>query len=78
MVFSPNWMTRKTPTVMAIGTDRDLGTTEEEMARFNSQTAPDGSGDSYDPMMQEVEVFECYIKADYDGDDWPEWRKVVR
>src|SRR5690606_14284075 len=33
---------------------------------------------SLDPMMQEVQVEECYIRVDYDGDGIAELRRVVR
>lgn len=30
-----------------------------------------------DPAAERVEIFECYVKADYDGDGVAEWRQVV-
>lgn len=64
-------------TVMGLGSDSDVESTDEYLARWDRQTTGTKRHESNDPMMEEVEVFECYIKADYDGDDWPEWRKVV-
>lgn len=33
--------------------------------------------DERDHAMQEVNIYECYIRCDYDGDGVAEWRKVV-
>lgn len=63
--------------VMRIGSADDIESTDEMLARHNKDTTGRGRHDSDDPLMEEVEVFECYIKTDFDGDDWPEWRKVV-
>jgi hypothetical protein len=30
-----------------------------------------------DPAREKIEIFECYIKVDYDGDGIAEWRKVI-
>lgn len=63
--------------VMAIPKASEVEWTEEYTARHDDY-APQRRGRAVsDPLMEEVEIFECYIKADYDGDDWPEWRKVV-
>jgi len=63
--------------VEAIGSGDDLDDADEKLARFKANTAGDASKDSDDPMMEEVEVFECYVRCDYDGDGHAEWRKVV-
>lgn len=36
-----------------------------------------GSTSNLDPLREEVEIYECYIKCDYDGDNILEWRRVV-
>lgn len=61
--------------VMALGTDSELESEEQFMTRHSESTSIHGA-DSFDPMMQEVEVFECYIRADFDGDDYTEWNQV--
>jgi uncharacterized protein YciI len=63
--------------VMSLGSDSDVESTDEFLARWNNQTTGQKKHESTDPLMETVEIFECYIKTDYDGDDWPEWRKVV-
>lgn len=63
--------------VMNIGSDGDLETTDTKLARWDDLSSGNQRKDSDDPLMQEVEVFECYVKTDFDGDDHPEWRKVV-
>lgn len=60
--------------VMDIGQEDDLETSPEYQERHDFSTTGD---DSADPTMQRVEVYECYIKTDCDGDDWAEWRRVV-
>tara|TARA_R100001440_G_scaffold10579_3_gene19259 strand:- start:1312 stop:3315 length:2004 start_codon:yes stop_codon:yes gene_type:complete len=54
----------------------DLDDEPERQARFEELE----SGDTFenaDPTMREVLVTEAYIKADYDGDNIPELRRVV-
>ena len=48
----------------------------ERLARFDQSEQPDNE-DSLDPMMEEVEVFECYVKTDYDEDGIAEMRRVL-
>jgi len=36
-----------------------------------------GGADSHDKSVERVEIFECYIQVDYDGDGRAEWRQVV-
>lgn len=64
-------------TVMGIGAESAIESTDEMLARFNKRTTGVDRHNNYDPLMEKVEVYECYIRCDYDGDDWPEWRKVV-
>lgn len=63
--------------VMDIGTGGELRNTDTKLARWDKLTSGHQRRDSDDPLMQEVEVFECYVQADYDGDGHVEWRKVV-
>ncbi|XHB99363.1 phage portal protein [Nitratireductor sp. ac15] len=63
--------------VMDIGSDQELESTDEHLARWDDMSTGNDRKSRDDPLMQEVEVFECYIMTDYDGDGHPEWRKVV-
>lgn len=54
----------------------DLTFSQERVARFDNSEQPNDQDDSLDFSMQEVEVYECYIKTDYDGDGIAELRKV--
>jgi hypothetical protein len=54
----------------------DLTYTPERVARYSAGEMPDET-QSLDFSMQEVEVFECYIRTDFDGDGIAELRKVV-
>lgn len=54
----------------------DLTYTPERVARYSAGEMPDET-QSLDFSMQEVELFECYIRTDFDGDGIAELRKVV-
>ena len=54
----------------------DLSFSPERVARFSEGEQPSGM-ESNDPSMQEVEVYECYIRADMDGDGIAELHRVV-
>ena len=54
----------------------DLIYTPERVARYSAGEMPDET-QSLDFTMQEVELFECYIRTDFDGDGIAELRKVV-
>lgn len=54
----------------------DLTYTPERVARYSAGEMPDET-QSLDFTMQEVELFECYIRTDFDGDGIAELRKVV-
>jgi len=54
----------------------DLTYTPERVARFSQGEMPDDT-QTLDFSMQDVEVFECYIRTDYDGDGVAELRKVT-
>lgn len=54
----------------------DLTYTPERVARFTQGEMPDET-QTLDFTMQEVEVFECYIRTDFDGDGIAELRKVT-
>jgi hypothetical protein len=54
----------------------DLQFTTERIARFSQGEQPD-ENISLDPTMQVVEVYECYIKIDVNGDGIAELRKIV-
>ena len=63
-------------TVDALPSYSDLTFTEERVARYDRGEMPDEQS-SLDHTMQDVEVYECYIKTDYDGDGIAELRKVT-
>jgi hypothetical protein len=50
-------------------------TTTEDAERFEDATPR--SNTSNDRSRDEIEVFECYVKADLDGDDIAEWNCVI-
>jgi hypothetical protein len=54
----------------------DLTYSPERIARFDRGEMPDES-QSLDFSMQEIEVFECYIRTDLDGDGMAELVKVT-
>lgn len=54
----------------------DLTFTEERVARYDRGEMPDEQS-SLDHTMQDVEVYECYIKTDFDGDGIAELRKIT-
>lgn len=54
----------------------DLSFTQERIARFSQGENPDDSN-SLDPAMQNVEVYECYIRIDEDDDGIAELRRIV-
>jgi hypothetical protein len=54
----------------------DLTYTPERVARFSQGEMPDET-QTLDFSMQDVEVFECYIRTDFDGDGIAELRKVT-
>lgn len=54
----------------------DLTYSEERIARFDRGEMPDEQA-SLDHTMQDVEVMECYLKVDMDGDGIAELRKIV-
>jgi hypothetical protein len=62
-------------TIAALPSNTDLEFSEERIARFDESEQPDVQ--SMDITMEEVEVFECYLRADMDGDGIAELRKVV-
>lgn len=54
----------------------DLTYTPERVARFSQGEMPDET-QTLDFTMQEVEVYECYIRTDFDDDGIAELRKVT-
>lgn len=62
-------------TIATLPTNTDLEFSEERIARFDQSETPDEQ--SMDMSMEEVEVFECYLRADMDDDGIAELRKVV-
>ena len=58
-------------------TYEDLEYTPERVARYSQGEQPMNQTSAIDKSMEEVEVFECYIHADYDDDGIAELRKVV-
>ena len=63
-------------TVETLPTYSDLTFSEERVARYDRGEMPDEQS-SLDMSMQDVEVMECYIKTDYDGDGIAELRKIT-
>ena len=61
--------------VDALPSFNSLDFTEERLARYTPGEEP-FEVTSLDESMQEVEVFECYIYVDYDGDGLAELRKI--
>ncbi len=61
--------------VSTLPTSSDLEFSPERTARFDQSEQPDDQ--SMDSTMEEVEVFECYVRADMDGDGIAELRRVV-
>jgi hypothetical protein len=62
--------------VDALPSYSDLTYSEERIARFDRGEMPDETA-SLDHTMQDVEVMECYLKVDMDGDGIAELRKIV-
>jgi hypothetical protein len=62
--------------VDALPSYSDLTYSEERIARYDRGEMPDETS-SLDHTMQDVEVMECYIKVDFDGDGIAELRKVT-
>lgn len=54
----------------------DLTYSEERVARYDRGEMPDEQA-SLDKAMQDVEVYECYLKVDMDEDGIAELRKIV-
>jgi len=71
--------------LVAMGFDQDLveslpaydelSYTSERLARFSRGEQPN-QDTSMDTSMQEIEVYECYLRADFDGDGIAELRQV--
>ena len=57
-------------------TYNDLEYSNEKVARFDNGEQPDQNV-SLDQSMQDVEVYECYIRIDEDEDGIAELRKIV-
>lgn len=53
----------------------DLSFTDERLARYSRGEQPDEEA-SLDESMQEVEVYEAYLRTDYDGDGVAELRQI--
>jgi hypothetical protein len=62
-------------TVMGLSTGDALEFSPERIARYTRGENPTDM-DSDDESMQLIEYYECYIKADYDGDGVAELRRV--
>ena len=61
--------------VDTIPSSNELTFSQERISRFDQSEQPDDQ--SMDESMEEVEVFECYLRADMDGDGIAELRRVV-
>jgi len=61
--------------VDTIPSSNELTFSQERISRFDQSEQPDDQ--SMDESMEEVEVFECYVRADMDGDGIAELRRVV-
>ena len=64
-----------TEQVDTIPSSNDLTFSQERISRFDQSEQPDAQ--SMDMSMEEVEVFECYVRADMDDDGIAELRRVV-
>ena len=53
----------------------DLSFTNERLARYSRGEQPDEEA-SLDKSMQEIEIYEAYLRTDYDGDGIAELRQV--
>ena len=53
----------------------DLSFTDERLARYSRGEQPDEEA-SLDKSMQEIEIYEAYLRTDYDGDGIAELRQV--
>ncbi|WP_455296449.1 portal protein [Brucella pituitosa] len=62
--------------VMNLSSGETLDTTDEQNARWN-RINPVRNTSETDPLMVEIEVYEAYLRCDYDNDGYAEWRKVV-
>jgi hypothetical protein len=62
--------------VDSLPTYDDLSFTQERIARFDQGENPDDSP-SMNPAMQNLEVYECYIRIDEDDDGIAELRRIV-
>ena len=62
-------------TVMDLPSYEELTYTPERVARFTNGEQPDDP--SLDPAMEEIEVFECWLRVDYDGDGIAELRHIM-
>jgi hypothetical protein len=58
-----------------VPSSNDLTFSQERVSRFDQSEQPDTQ--SMDESMEEVEVFECYVRADMDDDGIAELRRVV-
>ena len=61
--------------IATIPSSTDLEFSPERTSRFDQSEQPDDQ--SMDTTMEEVEVFECYVRADMDGDGIAELLRVV-
>jgi hypothetical protein len=61
--------------VMDLPSYEELTYTPERVARFSNGEQPDDP--SLDPAMEEIEVFECFIRVDHDGDGIAELRHIM-
>jgi hypothetical protein len=66
----------KKKVVEALPSYDDLQFTPERVARFSQGEQPD-ENISLDPAMQVIEVYECYIYIDVNGDGIAELRKIL-
>jgi len=62
-------------TVASLPAYDELSFTSERLARFSNGEQP-YQDESLDDSMQEIELYECYLKTDYDGDGIAEFRQI--
>lgn len=64
----------------SIGTDNDEGDYNEERVnrRYYNDENDYYDSDEYDKTQRRYWLHECYIRVDYDGDDYAELRRVVK
>lgn len=67
--------------ILSIPSDTSSSTSGDdltEQARRLTHWTDRGKSNEHDPSMDQVEAYECYVRADVDGDGIAEWRYVLK